>query len=158
MEEAKRKRALYWVLVFALLFGLLNLKSIMSIGKKRTIADLDPSFAPTPTAVVAPSPSAPDSFAYERLTPGKQARLALGFSRNPFYRGQERAPVSAGPALPEFSVSAISLRGNSAFAVINGKVVQAGDWIEGFRVFAITEGKVVLSKDGTVWNYPLRGD
>jgi hypothetical protein len=156
MEETKRKKPLYWVLVFALLFGLLNLKSIMSIGKKRTIADWDPSLAPPPSAVV--TSSAPDSFAYEHLTPEKQARLALGYSRNPFYRGQEKAPVSAGPSLPEFSVSAISLRGNSAFAVINGKVVQAGDWIEGFRVFAITEGKVVLSKDGTVWNYPLRGD
>lgn len=155
MEEAKRKKTLYWVLVFALLFGLLNLKSIMSIGKKRTIADLDSSLASPPAAVVAPS--APDSFAYERLTSEKQVRLALGFGRNPFYRGPERAPVSAGPLLPEFSVSAISLRGNSAFAVINGKVVQVGDWIEGFRVQAITEGKVVLNKDGTLWNYPLRG-
>lgn len=157
MEEAKRKRALYWVLVFAVLFGLLNLKSIMSIGKKRTIADLDASLASSPAAAVAPS--APDSFAYERLTPEKQARLASGFGRNPFYRGQEKAPVSAAePLVPEFSISAISLRGNSAFAVVNGRVVQVGDWIEGFRVHAISEGKVVLNKDGTLWNYPLRGD
>lgn len=156
MEEAKRKRTLYWVLVFAVLFGLLNLKSIMSIGKKRTIADLDPGLAPSPTAAVAPS--APDSFAYERLTPEKQARLASGFGRNPFYRGQEKVSVSAAPLRPEFSVSAISLRGGSAFAVINGRVVQAGDWIEGFRVHVISEGKVVLNKDGTLWNYPLRGD
>ncbi len=155
MEEAKRKRALYWVLVFALLFGFLNLKSIMSIGKKRTIADLDPSLVSPPPAV---TPAAPDSFVYERLTPKKRERLTLAFGRNPFYRGQEKSPVSAGPSLPGFSVSAISLRGNSAFAVINGRVVQAGDWIEGFRVQAITEGKVVLNRNGTVWNYPLKGD
>ena len=156
MQEAKRKKVLYWVLVFALLFGLLNLKSIMSIGKKRTIADLDPGLASPPT--VAVTASALDSFAYERLTPKKQARLVLGYGRNPFFRGQEKAPVFAGLPLPGFSVSAISLRGNSAFAVINGKVVQVGDWLEGFRVQAITEGKVVLNKDGTLWNYPLRGD
>jgi hypothetical protein len=157
MEEAKRKRALYWVLVFALLFGLLNLKSIMSIGKKRTIADLDPSFSsPPPAAAVAPA--APDSFAYERLTPEKKARLALGFGRNPFYRGAETAPVVSGPIRPEFSVSAISLKGGSAFAVINGRVVQVGDFIDGFRVHGITEGRVVLNKDGTLWNYPLKGD
>ncbi len=156
MEEAKRKRALYWVLVFAILFGLLNLKSIMSIGKNRTITDLDPSLASPLTAEVVPS--APDSFAYERLTPGKKIRLALGFGRNPFYRGPEKAPVSAGPTRPAFLVSAISLRGNSAFAVINGKVVQIGDWIGGFRVHGITEGRVVLNKDGTLWNYPLKGD
>ena len=156
MDEAKRKRTLYWVLVFAVLFGLLNLKSIMSIGKKRTIADLDPSL--TAPATVAVAPSAPDSFAYERLTPEKKARLALGFGRNPFYPGQQKQPVSTGPLRPEFSISAISLRGNSAVAVINGRVVQTGDWIEGFRVQAIREGHVVLSRDGTVWNYPLRGD
>ena len=156
MDEAKRKRTLYWVLVFAILFGFLNLKSIMSIGKKRTITDLDPSLASPPQATFAPS--APDSFAYERLTPEKKVRLALGFGRNPFYRGLERAPVSAGPLRPEFSVSAISLRGSSAFAVINGRVVQVGDWIEGFRVHGISEGRVVLNKDGTLWNYPLKGD
>ncbi|MCI0329732.1 MAG: general secretion pathway protein GspB [candidate division Zixibacteria bacterium] len=155
MDEARRRRVLYWVLVFAILFGFLNLKSIMSIGKKRTIADLDPSLASTPVA--AGAPAAPDSFAYEHLTPEKQARLTLGFGRNPFYRGQEKAPVSAGPTRPEFSVSAISLRGSSAFAVINGRVVQVGDWLEGFRVHAITEGRVVLSRDGTLWNYPLKG-
>lgn len=156
MEEAKRKRALYWVLVFAILFGLLNLKSIMSIGKKRTIADLDPTLTLPPVATV--TPSVPDFFAYERLTPEKKARLALVFGRNPFYRGVEKAAVSTGPLRPEFSVSAISLRGTSAFAVINGRVVQVGDWIEGFRVQAISEGKIVLNKDGTLWNYPLKGD
>ena len=156
MNEAQRKRVLYWVLLFAILFGLLNWKSIMSIGKKRTIADLDPGFVPAPVATMAPS--APDSFAYERLTPEKQARLALGFGRNPFYRGFQKAPVAAGPVRPEFLVSAISLRGGSAFAVVNGRVVQIGDWIEGFRVQAISEGKIVLEKDGTLWNYPLKGD
>ncbi|MGE5692330.1 MAG: hypothetical protein ACM3YF_00950 [Candidatus Zixiibacteriota bacterium] len=156
MEEAKRKRVFYWVLVFALLFGLLNLKSIMSIGKKRTIADLDPSLTSAPAAAAAPA--VPDSFVYERLTPEKKARLALGFGRNPFYRGLEKAAIASGPLRPAFSLSAISLRGSSAFAVINGRVVQVGDWIEGFRVHAITEGRVVLNKDGTLWNYPLKGD
>ncbi|MGH8003211.1 MAG: hypothetical protein ACRECJ_00600 [Limisphaerales bacterium] len=156
MEEAKRRRTLYWVLVFAILFGLLNLKSIMSIGEKRTIADLDPGPASPLQAAIAPS--APDAFAYERLTSEKKTRLAMEFGRNPFYRGPEKAPAPVGVVRPEFSVSAISLRGNSAFAVINGRVVQAGDWIEGFRVQAITEGKVVLNKDGTLWNYPLKGD
>jgi hypothetical protein len=156
MGEAKRKRALYWVLVFAILFGLLNLKSIMSIGKKRTIADLDAGLASAPAAVAGAA--VPDSFAYERLTPAKKARLALGFGRNPFYRGVERAPVYSGPLRPDFSVSAISLRGSSAFAVINSRVVQVGDWVEGFRVHAIMEGRVVLNKDGTLWNYPLKGD
>ncbi|HXF48761.1 MAG TPA: hypothetical protein VNL73_04975 [Verrucomicrobiae bacterium] len=156
MEEAKRKRTLYWILVFSILLGLLNLKSIMSIGKKRTVADLDPALASVPAA--APMTAVPDSFAYERLTPAKKTRLALGFGRNPFYRGAEKAAVSTGPFRQAFSVSAISLKGSSAFAVINGRVVQAGDWIEGFRVHAITEGRVVLNKDGTLWNYPLKGD
>jgi hypothetical protein len=156
MEEAKRKRALYWVLVFAILVGLLNLKSIMSIGKKRTVADLDPALASAPAA--APMSAVPDSFAYERLTPEKRARLTLGFGRNPFYLGAEKVAAPAGPVRPAFSVSAISLRGTSAFAVINNRVVQTGDWIEGFRVQAITEGRVVLNKDGISWNYPLKGD
>ncbi|MCI0404617.1 MAG: hypothetical protein L0209_00850 [candidate division Zixibacteria bacterium] len=156
MDEAQRKRVLYWVLVIAVLFGLLNWKSITSLGKKRTVADLDPGLTSPPAAAVVPS--APDSFAYERLTPEKKARLALGFGRNPFYRGFQKAPAAAGPVRPEFSVSAISLRGHTAFAVVNGRVVQVGDWIEGFRVQAISEGKIVLDKDGTLWNYPLKGD
>lgn len=155
MEEAGRKRVLYWLLVFALVFGLLNIKSIMSIGKKRTVAELEPSRAvsPPPAAVASP-----DSFAYERLTPEKRIRLEMDFGRNPFYRGLEKARVPSGPLRPEFVVSAISLKGGSAFAVLNGRVVQVGDLVDGFRVQKIVEGRVILSKDGTLWTYSLRGD
>ncbi len=156
MDEAKRQRALVWVLVFAVLFGLLNLKSITSIGKKRTIADLEPGLSP-PAAANA-TPAVPVSFAYERLTPAKEARLTLGFGRNPFQRGAERQAASAGPLRPEFLVSAISLKGGTAFAVINGRVLQAGEEIEGYRVQTISEGRVVLSKDGSLWTYSLRGE
>ena len=156
MDEAKRQRALYWVLVFAVLFGLLNIKSILSIGKKRTIADLEPVLVTTPAANVAAV--VPDSFAYERLTLEKRERLVLAFGRNPFYRVTEQVVVSAGPMRPEFTVSAISLKGKTAFAVVNGRVVQVGDEIEGYRVQTISEGKVVLNKDGSFWTYSLRGD
>lgn len=156
MDERQRKKALYWVLVFALLFGLLNLKSIMSIGGKRTAADLQGQ-----GAVSTPLPAAsavPDSFAYERLTPAKEARLALDFGRNPFYRGEPAAATAPVSNAPVFRVSAISQRGSSAFAVVNGKVVKAGDTVEGFLVKDISNGKVTLSQGESVWRFSVKGD
>lgn len=155
MDEQKRKRILFWVLALALGFGLMNFKSIMSIGKKRTVADLlgtETVLTPPPTA------AAVDSFAYERMTPAKEKRLTLDFGRNPFYRNARAVAVSTGPQEPVLRLSAVSLKGESAFAVVNGKVVKVGDSVEGYIVKSIGKGLVTLSKGEAAVRLGVRGD
>lgn len=44
-------------------------------------------------------------------------------------------------------LSAIFLRDQSATAIVNGRPVKVGDWLDAYRVSAIAEGEVHLSGD-----------
>jgi len=156
MDEVRRKKFLYGILGMALVFGLLNLKSIMSIGKKRNVVELS---APQTGSAPPVTTAAADSFAYERITSDKEKRLALGFNRNPFYRNAVAAVVVPFSSKePVFWLTAVSVKGASAIAVINGRVLKVGDSIDGFVVKNIGKGSAVLNKGGSSIRLALRGE
>ncbi len=156
MDEVRRKKFLYGILGMALVFGLLNLKSIMSIGKRRNVVELSGAQAGSARPAAA---AAADSFAYEKLNSDKEKRLAVGLSRNPFYRNAVAAVVVPFSSKePVFWFSAVSVKGASAIAVINGRVLKVGDSIEGYTVKEIGKGSAVLNKGRSSIRLAMRGE
>lgn len=103
-------------------------------------------------------------------TPVRPRALAASFAtwkRDPF-RGQ----ISTGsrvnlenvveslliPKMANFNLSAISKKGDAAFALINDQVVGVGDQINGFRVIEIRHDKVILQKNNFTFNVSLPDD
>jgi hypothetical protein len=131
--------------------------------------------APPSSAVQAPPPPAPPVVAFSPV--GANTNIpANGWGRNPFLTRDEilaankqpepeivQVPIEAAPPPPEapppapsYSVTAIIYGPNGSFAVVNSRVVQAGDRVGMEIVKEIKSGAVVLEYDGRTRELPLK--
>ncbi|MBI4633036.1 MAG: hypothetical protein HY742_04015 [Deltaproteobacteria bacterium] len=64
--------------------------------------------------------------------------------------GSKESPQGTGEAMPElmFKLSGVMADQGSAIAIINGKFLKKGDWIEEYQLIGIYDGKVVLNGNG----------
>ncbi len=69
-----------------------------------------------------------------------------GWGRDPFTR--VRYDFDQTKLVDNLKLSGISLRGSNSFALINSKIVKVGDEIEGMKVVAIKEDRVILRYKG----------
>lgn len=86
-----------------------------------------------------------------------------GTLRDPF-QGVNTRPISSGQAqvqakeLPPMTIQGIMWGGKFNQAIINSKVVKAGDTIEGAQVISIEKNKIILIFEGRKFTLTVVGD
>lgn len=129
MSETTRKRVVYLVFVGAVIYG-----AVTFFG--RGVQRYEQSSSASQYEVEMPLVSLPQ-FAVDDDT-------SFGWGRDPFARSRRsRATVESNPDLPV--LTAISQGNTGQFAVIAGKVVQAGERVGEWTVVRIEDRAVVLS-------------
>jgi len=77
------------------------------------------------------------------------------WDRDPFHRKWRNAPMQSAPTAVDdeerfdLRLTAVVIRPDVRYAVINGKILQVGQFIEGRKVVRIEETKVLLIDRGT---------
>jgi hypothetical protein len=86
----------------------------------------------TPASVAEPEPLPPPPLEAPAVAPPAPRTLDLGA----LMRGKRQEP--------DFTLSGVVAGEGNAYAVMNGKIVSLGDYVEGFTVIAITDNAVTL--------------
>jgi hypothetical protein len=147
MTDTKRKAIVFGVLVIALGWGAWNLIPAESseVQNSPTIAGSDPDPSDLERAAV-------------EFPQFKIEMDTVVWKADPFARKQQKTVNTVNRPRPvDFKLTAISTRGNSAMAVIDGQVMSEGDRVESWQVTEITPSTVTLSNGSRSTTLSLRG-
>jgi len=135
MTEKSRKNIVYICFVLSIIFGLYHFSGDF---KK--------------TGTKSPGPEQKEITA-SRLQPSRSIKVeeyaALEWGPDPFYRGEKREVRQEQSPGPQWVLNGILYDDINPTAVINKKIVKAGDTIEGARVIAIGKKSVSIEYDGS---------
>ncbi len=77
----------------------------------------------------------------------KRERIPLdGWGSDPFVQPRRQSNMVS--RLEELRLGVISVKGGDRYALINSKVVKAGDDVAGFKIARIDKDRVILTSDG----------
>jgi hypothetical protein len=134
MSEKRRKQIVYTI------FGLAVVWAIFNFPHKRMAVGPDMAPATETASLATASTTSPEA--------SRPATLPAEWGRDPFARGQARAASAADVGQPNLRVAAVSMSGNGALAMINGKMMGRGDEVEGWRVVNISNAGVTVESNG----------
>jgi len=134
MNPKKRQAIIFTIFALAVIWGIYDF-----IGNKRVLVPDSPE--PTANSQASPKMS-PDTIDVKKYS-------ILEWGKDPFYRGNGAAiSVSPDPDEPDWILAGILFDPHKPAAVINKKIVCAGDNIDGARVVRIERKIVILDKNG----------
>lgn len=138
MQESRRKKIIYVLLVAAIIYGLANIPG--GSDKMQTEELID---TPTPTAGVPPA-SATQTINIEYYS-------SLPWGSDPFYRVYSELENSTPRQQPvsRWTLNGVIINDRATVAVINKTIVRIGDNVNGARVVDIQKDKVTLEQDGS---------
>jgi len=155
---SRRERIHVGILVVALLWGLWTFRGQLGFGpssKSGPTAAAAGIAAATVASATAP-PSGRAGPLSRPLSSGKSIAnfTAPDWASDPFHRDWRRANAAAetpakAKARPPLRLTAIVVRQDVRYAVINGRVVREGDSILGRKVIRVEPSQVVIDEKGT---------
>lgn len=136
MDTKTRKNIVYILFVLTVIYGLYNLKNSFD---KKSAEIAPPSQEQTTPLSVIPA---------NTIDIEKYSTLAWG--NDPFYRAKKgKKPVVTYEEQKEWILNGILYDQKAPTAVINKKIVNIGDKINGAKIIDITKTKVVLTKENS---------
>jgi len=136
MNEKRRKKIVYLILVVAVIWGVYNFPT-----KRGEKADVE-----APETVQLLNPTLPAQSAGKMINIEQKVRAVWG--ADPF---QVRRPVKAAPlSAPVWHLSGIVYNSQTQLAIINNRLVRTGDVVNNAKVVSIKAKTVTLEHNGTL--------
>lgn len=155
MKSLSRREQIYLgVFALALLWGIWNFRASLGFGPSTTPAAATQTGAPPPAATAtAPAAGTTASPAVVRKAGSSGAYSAPDWGSDPMHRRwRSTNTVAAAPARRKtgspLRLTAVVVREDARYAIINGRVMRVGDQIEGRRVQSIEPSGVILDEKG----------
>ena len=136
MNEKKRKKIVYLILVVAVIWGVYNLPT-----KRGEKADVE-----TPETAQPLNPTSPGESAGKMINIEQKVRTAWGADPFRVRRSVKTAPLST----PVWHLSGIVYNSQTQLAIINNRPVRAGDVVNNAKVVSIKAKTVTLEHKGTL--------
>jgi molybdenum cofactor biosynthesis enzyme len=136
MNEKRRKKIVYLILVVAVIWGVNNFPD--KRGEKAAVE--------TPVTIQSLSSTSPAQSAGKMIDIEQKVRAAWGTDPFRVKRSVKAAPLSA----PEWHLSGIVYNSQTPLAIINNKPVRAGDVVNNAKVVSIKPKTVTIEHNGTL--------